>query len=266
MKGRRSFRVLHPLLLAVIVTACGDGSGKKFRVVSASGDIAASVDEFRSLVGGPDNGGAPGYRSSGRRELNWDGVPDELASPNFLPMDFFNDTVEPRARGAFLDTPGDGVQVSADSSNPAGAAVRFGNINPAYVDAFTTYSAERLFSPIDSNVVDLTFFVPGTDVAAVVTGFGAVYTGVDLEGGSSFEYFDEDDESLGRFFVPASEDGLSFLGVAFERAVVARVRIMYGTTVLGPDEGGLMDAAVMDDFIFGEPQPIGCHPDIAPCP
>ena len=43
----------------------------------------------------------------------------------------------------------------------------------------------------------------------------------------------------------------------YEAAVVKRVRIAYGSRALGPtddpDDGD--DVAVMDDFIFGEPQP-----------
>ena len=35
--------------------------------------------------------------------------------------------------------------------------------------------------------------------------------------------------------------------------VVARVRILYGNSALGPNDGGGVDVAVMDDFIFGEP-------------
>src|SRR6266545_5876641 len=164
----------------------------------------------------------------------------------------------PRTRrghaGLFFSTPGSGVQVSADSDNPAGAAPRFGNINPSYSDRFTTFSPERLFSPIDSNIVDMTFFVPGTTSPAVVTGFGAVYTSVDQDH-TAFEYFDRNGSSLGRFTVPISVDGLSFLGVAFGSPVVARVRIEYGTAALGPDDDQYTDVAVMDDFIYGEPVP-----------
>jgi len=142
-------------------------------VISGAGDITAVVELYRSLLG-PNNGGEPGSRATGRREINWDGVPDDLSAPNFLPPDFFNDVAAPRARGAFFSTPGAGVQVSANSDNAFGAAVRFGNINPNYVDRFETFSPERLFSPIDSNIVDMTFFVPGTSAPAVVNGFGAV--------------------------------------------------------------------------------------------
>jgi len=171
--------------------------------------------------------------------------------------DFFNGTEDPLARGAVLETPGDHVAVSADSDNPDGAEVRFGDINPSYVNQFKTFSAERLFSPIGSNVVNLTFRVPGTDDPAVTRGFGAVYTDIDREENTAFEYFDADGNSLGKFAAPVSKGGLSFLGVAFPDPVVARVKIEYGSGKLGPDDSSSYDVAVMDDFIYGEPQPAG---------
>jgi hypothetical protein len=248
--------VLLPILSGALLIGCGDDDGGGgATVVSAAGDVGDAVAAFRDLLGEPNNGGTPGSQPSGRREINWDGVPDEFSSPDFLPADFFNGPAAPRARGAFFATPGEGVLVSADGENPAGAEVRFGDINPSYADAFETFSPERLFSPFGSNVVDLTFFVPGTDTPAVVTGFGAVYTDVDLAD-SSFEFFDADDRSLGRFPVPANDDGLSFLGVVFDAPVVAHVRIAYGNSPLGPDESATLDVAVMDDFFYGEPQAI----------
>jgi len=222
-------------------------------VVSSWFDIDESVGLYRDLLG-PDNGGEPGLHAGGRREINWDQVPDSDAAPNFLPGNYFNDATAPRARGAMLSTPGTGLQVSADSDNPTQTPVRFGNINGAYPNQFTTFSPERLFSPIGSNIVDLTFFVPGTDTPAVVRGFGAVYTDVD-QGGSEFEYFDKNGQSLGSFPVLPADNGLSFLGVVFTTPVVARVHIRYGNTPLGPIESGNVDVSVMDDFIFGEPQP-----------
>ena len=42
--------------------------------------------------------------------------------------------------------------------------------------------------------------------------------------------------------------------VAFRKPQVARVRIEYGNGKLGPDESANYDVAVMDDFIYGEPQ------------
>jgi hypothetical protein len=253
-------RVLLVSLAAAPLGACSDDPttprGPTPTVVTASGDIVAKVDEFRQLLGDPNNGGTPGEQAAGRREINWDGVPDDVAAPFDLPGDFFNAPTAPRARGALLATPGSAVRVSADSDNPAGAAVRFGDINPHYVDDFRTFSPERLFSPIGSNVVDLTFFVAGTATPAVVRGFGAVYTGVDVATSSTFEYFDAAGGSLGRFRVPVSQNGLSFLGVAFLTPVVRRVQIVYGSAALGPDNGGAADVAVMDDFIYGEPHPV----------
>jgi len=182
------------------------------------------------------------------QEITWDGVPDNFAAPHFLPGDFFN------SRGAFLSTPGDGVQVSADSSNPRVTPVRFGHINPSYPTIFQTFSGERLFSPIGSAVVDLTFVVPGTQTPAVVQGFVAVYSDADLGDATSFEYFDAQENSLGRFPIPTSDNGLSFLGVSFERPIVRRIRIEYGNAALGQNDGNGTDVAVMDNFIYGDPQ------------
>jgi hypothetical protein len=223
-------------------------------VVSAAGEIQAAVEEYRALLG-PDNGGEPTRNETGRREINWDGLPDELAAPNDYAPDFFNDTQAPRARGLVLSTPGTALVVSADSDNPTNAAVRFGHINPAYSAIFKTFSPERLFSPVGSNIVDLHFFLPGTQTPALVRGFGAVYTDVDLEH-TAFEYFDQQGNSLGRFSVPVADQGLSFLGVAFADPIVFSVRVEYGSASLGPADTPENDVAVMDDFIYGEPQPI----------
>jgi hypothetical protein len=226
-------------------------------VVSGAGatpdELRAKVDEYRQLLGLPDNVGTPATQPSGHREINWDGVPDEFAAPNALPSDFFNADKAPRARGAVLATPGTSVQVSADSDNSAGTPPRFGDINDSYSNIFTAFSGERMFSPVGSNIVDLTFFVPGTKTPAVVRGFGAVYADVDTDH-TAFEYFDAADKSLGKFATPIANNGLSFLGVVFPEPVVHRVRIAYGTAALGPNDGTANDVAVMDDFIYGEPQ------------
>jgi hypothetical protein len=252
--------VLVAAAATVILSSCGGNgeenatsAGGQPTVVKDAGDIQGKVDEFRGLLG-PDNGGAPNGDPQGRRELSWDKVPDQFAAPHALPADFFNGKKDPLARGAVLETPGDHVAVSADSDNPAGAPVRFGDLNPSYPDEFVTFSAERLFSPIGSNVVNLSFFVPGTNTPGVTRGFGAVYTDIDKTENTAFEYFDADGKSLGKFAAPVSDQGLSFLGVAFAKPVVSRVRIEYGNGKLGPDESSNYDVAVMDDFIYGEPQ------------
>jgi hypothetical protein len=196
-----------------------------------------------------DNLGNKPAAKKGRREINWDGVPDDKAAPGFLPPNIF------AARGVVLTTPGKGVQVSARAGNPAGVPPRFGNINPSYSTTFAHFSAERLFSPVGSNAVDVTFVVAGTDQLATSRGFGAVYVDVDKEH-TAFEFFDASDKSLGRFAVPANNGGFSFLGVLFDKPIVARVHIDYGTEGLGPDDGPAHDVAVMDDFLYDEPQAI----------
>jgi hypothetical protein len=244
--------VLLLILFLWVLSACGGDEPLAPTVVSGAGDITAVVEQYRQLFG-ETNGGVPGTQPSGYREINWDGVPDEFAAPNFMPPEFFNAPVDPRARGAFFTTPGQGVQVSADSDNPTNTPLHFGNVNPAYSYSFKTFSDERLFSPIGSNIVDLTFFVPGSSTPATVHGFGAVYTDVDTAH-TAFEYFDKDNNSLGTFETPTADNGLSFLGVYFADPIVYRVQIRYGTSALGPDDSEQFDVAVMDNFIYGEPQ------------
>ena len=240
-------------LLILALSACGSSEPQ---IVTGTGDITSVVDQYRGLLGA-DNGGDPGTKGvSGYREINWDSLPDEESAPNFYEPDFFNQPEAPRARGIVLTTPGEGLMVSANANNPSGTLPRFGNINPQYTDIFKAFSEEKLFSPIGSNLVVITFFVPGTNTPASVRGFGAVYTDVDTTH-TAFEYFDKDGNSLGSFETPICDGCLSFLGVVFEEAVVARVEVRYGTGALGPDDGaGDVDVAVMDNFIFGEPQAI----------
>ncbi len=236
------------LVLASLLATHGSAfAASAPKIVSGAGNISPLLEEYRALLG--DNLGNKPPAKKGRREINWDGIPDDKAAPAFLPADIF------KARGVMLTTPGEGVQASARSGNPAGTLPRFGNVNPTYVNTFTHFSAERLFSPIGSNAVDVTFVVPGSGKPAVVKGFGAVYVDVDQEH-TAFEFFDRNDKSLGRFAVPPNDGGFSFLGVAFDRPIVARVHIDYGTEQLGPDDSADHDVAVMDDFIYDEPQAV----------
>jgi hypothetical protein len=239
-------------LILVLLVASGEAAFGQL-VRSGSGADPASiqsvVDQYRADLG-TLNSNVVGSLGSGRREISWDGVPDTSASPNDLPGNFFNSN---SPRGAVFSTPGTAVQVSADGSNPSSTLPRFANINPSYANAFKTFSPERLFSPIGSNIVDLFFFVPGTGTPAVTRGFGAVYTDVDVIENTAFEYFDAAGNSLGTFSTPVSNNGLSFLGVTFANPVVRHVRIRYGNSALGPADSVEFDVAVMDDFIYGEP-------------
>ena len=213
-------------------------------------EVQAAVDGFRTSLG-TLNSNIAGSAGSGRREVNWDGVPDAFSAPNAFPAGFFNSN---SPRGVVFSTPGTGFQVSASASS--GTAVKFGNLNSTYPTLFQTFSPQRLFTPLGSNVVDVSFLVPGVTTAALSRGFGAVFTDVDFQNTTSLSFFDGNGAPLGTYFVPqgtAANASLSFLGVDFGSNVVSRVRVTSGNTALGADETGGADLVVMDDFIYGEP-------------
>lgn len=243
------------LLFAFVGSNCKkDKDAPKATVLTASSNVQGKIDEYKALLGA-DNGGVPGTQgTTGYREVNWDGLTDAECAPNMYPPATFNSATAPRSRGIVLSTPGTGLLVSADASNPTNTLPSFGNINPNYVSIFPAFSGERLFSPVGSNIADIRFYVPGTDTKAVVRGFGAVYVDVDRVENTAFEYFDINDKSLGTYATPVLNNGHVFLGVLFPDAIVHRVRIEYGNSPLGPDDGGSIDVSVMDNFIYGEPQ------------
>jgi PEP-CTERM motif len=214
--------------------------------------ILGVVDLFRADVssGGVNNGNTVGSLPTGRREVNWDGGGAAANATIFpSPMNTFNSA--PTTRGLVSVTAGTGFEISGQP------LPEFGDINPTYPGIFVTFSAPRLFAPLGSNVMDALFFSPGTNTPASVFGFGAVFTDVDLPNTSSLEFFNTANVSLGTFFVPTFNNGLSFLGVTFTDAI-GRVRITTGNTALGPNanDGGATDVVALDDFIYSEPQAV----------
>ncbi len=220
--------------------------------LSATG-LQTVVNQFRSHLG-TLNANVAGSFPSGRREINWDGVPDNFAAPNAMPANFFNAN---SPRGAVFTTPGSSFQVSASAGNGAGAPLEFGNLNPTYPNLFAIFSPQRLFTARASTVTDVSFFLPGSNTAALVKGFGAVFTDVDLANVTKIQYFDKHNNSLGTFNVPnrPGNQTFSFLGVSFGTPIIARVRITAGNFYPGPgrNESATNDIVVMDDFIYGEP-------------
>jgi hypothetical protein len=101
--------------------------------------------------------------------------------------------------------------------------------------------------------------VPGKTQAATSKGFGAVFTHVTHDDSTRIEYFDVNGRLLFSGFAPAAQgrETLSFLAVAFDEGEeVFLVRITSGDVELGGDNRGGRDLVVMDDFIYGEPQPL----------
>jgi len=246
--------ILSTSTIAMMLALPVGASASPITIESISGPDAASiqavVDLFRTDVssGGINNGNTVGSLPNGRREINWDGGGAAANATLFAsPMNTFNSGAT--TRGLVSTTSGTGFEISGQPSP------EFGDINATYPGTFQTFSAPRLFSPLGSNVMDATFFVPGSSNPASVFGFGAVFTDVDLPNTSSLEFFNLSNQSLGIFFVPTFNNGLSFLGVTFTDAI-GRVRITSGNTALGPNDGGAVDVVALDDFIYSEPQPV----------
>jgi hypothetical protein len=231
--------------------------------------IQASVDQFRADLGplNPNNGQS---FKSGRREINWDGVPNNLASPNLISGDFFNvnsprglittSTSGPVTSGGLLQP----FQISSTAAS--GVPVRFGNINPTYTNEFKAFSGERIFTTTrGSNVIEISFRIPGTDIPATVNGFGAVFTDVDSRS-TIMQFYDEKGKLLFTPNGPIEEfdKGLSFQGVSFNDGTrISKVVLVLGNTALnaGATDGlnDIIDVVAVDDFIYGEPRALEFH-------
>jgi hypothetical protein len=257
--------VLMSVALAIGTTRPGTAHAETL-VFQAAGPNAASiqsaVDAYRAALGDP-NGNDPGPLADGRREINWDGNGSDATTDPVNPFDNFLDT-----RGARFTTRGAGLVQAPPAGGPQGGLAELFD-NPSYGTIFAAFSPLRLFTSVDSNVTEASFFVPGTNGAdpATVRGFGAVFTDVDRpdgtkKGGSRastvVQYFDADGKLLLLGAVPASpgDASLSFFGVVFKEPLVGKVRIVSGNRAPGVDDAGKSDVVMMDDFIYGEPQPL----------
>jgi hypothetical protein len=198
--------------------------------------------------------------ADGRREINWDGVPDNLSDPNLFPGDFFNGTASPRARGIQFSTPGTGFLVSADDSNPTNTPTRFG-----FPTDFHPFSEQRLFSPVGSVTTDVNFFLPSNNTQeATVSGFGVVFEDVNLPDVTRMDFFDRGGHLLLSQSALVSPNGLSFLGVVTTGTPFFHVRITTGDQTLisnGQTGNTGSDTVVMDDFIFKEQTLQGVAPE-----
>ncbi len=238
-------RTTRARLAAAVLIATASAPALALQTFADAGatpaDIQGTVDSFRALLGA-NNGNAAGS-GSGRREINWDGAPDAASDPAFMSPTLFRNN-----RGATLTTPGSGVKLGADSSNPTNTPATFG------VAEFATFSAERLFAPFESTVTLAQFTVPGSPgTAATVSAFGAVFTGVDTAGSSWIAAYDAQGAWLGSAYAPVGR--LSFAALRVDAGLaIAEVRIHSGTQALGTlaaQVGG--DLVALDDFIYAEP-------------
>ena len=245
---------------AIAAPVLRQGSG------ASTAALQSTIDQFRADLGGANNG-VGGSFALGRREINWDGVPDNFSEPNNFPVDFFN-VNSPRGVifNAIEDETGSALNQFAVSANvSSGVPVRFGNLNANYSTIFTTFSAQRLFTVRNAHIMEVNFMVPGTKIPATVSGFGAVFADVDLSGvnRSLIRVYGIDGRQLAAASAPVLDNGLSFAGISFNAGErIARVVIESGNASLSStnnDGVNNVDVVAMDDFIYGEPHASQFH-------
>lgn len=248
-KNLKTFSVLFSFLFLLSCTKDKNNSdNNNVAVIEATGDINPKLDEFRSLLGAQLNT-TPGA-TAGRREINWDSVPDELLNQK-LPEDFFNPT-GPQSPVANQR----GLRYSA-TGNFQVSKTNFAEVNAGAANEFSSFSGTKSFANISSSLWDVEFRVPGKTEPAFVKGFGIVFSDVDLPNRTSLEFFNEN-KSLGKFFVPAKkESNFSFLGVYFKNEKVTRITVDHdGELDKGQNDvsqNGPVDLVTMDNFLYSEP-------------
>jgi hypothetical protein len=245
------------LIMSVVIALTGcekdDDDKPEAIIVTASGNINSKVDEFRTLLGATLNT-TPG-QTSGRREIDWDAVPDQFATQK-LPTNFFN----PTAPGSPANLQR-GFRYS-DETDARISSNNFADFEATNGTEFAAFSGAKTFSAVNNVLWDVFFEVPGQSSAASVKGFGAVFSDVDNAGSTSIEFF-SGTRSLGVYNVPVKTTGsYSFLGVYFPNEKVTRIRIMQGAGVVANGvkdisvPGGTKDLVIMDDFLYDEPKAI----------
>jgi len=226
-----------------------------FTIFESAGADPASItptrDAFRAAIGGGAVAGANGDFGGLRREINWDGVPATFSDPNLLPGNFFNVN---SPRGAVFSTPGTGFLVSANAGGPTPPLFGFPN-------DFQTFSPQKLFTAVNSNITDVSFFLPGTTTAATTSAFGLIFTDAEVAGLTKLEFFDANSSLIfSRNALVGGNQGLSFLGAAANAGEqISRVRITSGAnTIVANGQLGNPndDIVVMDDFIYATPTAI----------
>lgn len=250
---KRSVEAVSLALIGFIFCAMAGGCKKekqedKAVVFSASGSITSKMNEFRDLLG-PLNSttGVTG----GRREINWDGVPDSLDGKK-LPKNFFN----PTEAGAPMSLQRGAVYAAAD--NAMVSQLRFSEVDPFASTEFASFSGNKAFAVVNANKWPVSFEVAGQNRAATIQAFGAVFSDVDKANSTFLEFFDGS-ESLGQFFVPPHDNtnSFSFLGVYFPNKRITEVRVNHEGMLINGEkditQGGTKDLIILDDFIYSEP-------------
>jgi hypothetical protein len=239
-------------LLALASVASAPSARAGITIFEATGTDPAGItstrDAFRAAVGGGSVAGANGSFGGLRREINWDGVPDNLSDPNPLPANFFNVN---SPRGVIFSTPGTGFLVSANSGLSTPPVFGFSS-------DFQTFSPQKLFTAVNSPITDVNFFLPGTNTPATTSAFAVIFTDIEVATSTKVEFFDQNNSLIfSRNALVGGNHSLTFLGgVANAGERIARVRITSGTNTIvsnGVLGNQVDDIVVMDDFLYAEP-------------
>jgi len=192
-------KLLFALIVVIAISGCDKDNdpSKEPVVVNGAGDITSKMNDFRALLGATLN--TTTGQTSGRREINWDAVPDMFATQK-IPSDFFNPT-GPGAtvslqRGFVYDVPTD-ARISSNN---------FADLDASNANEFSAFSGNKTFSAVSSNMWDVMFEVAGETTAAKVHGFGAVFSDVDDASSTTMEFFNGT-TSLGVYKVPVHTTG-----------------------------------------------------------
>ncbi len=235
--------------LSFIITGCSKEKQQRQSVVfSATGDVNAKLNEFRNQLGALNT--TTGH-STGRREISWDGVPDDKTGVEF-PGDFFNPTApgspEALQRGFIYN----------DSGLAMVSKTGFAEVNAQAAGEFSNFSGNKSFAVVNAGLWPVEFQVAGQNKAAATKGFGIVFSDVDKDNSTFIEFYDGEN-NLGRFYVPKHDasGSFSFVGVYFPNNRVTQVKIGHeGILANGQKDitqGGAKDLVILDDFIYGEP-------------
>jgi len=264
----RAYRVAIAVLVALALPTSAGAASIVFEGAGAdAASIQPAVEAFRAALGNPNNGDAPGPLFTGRREINWDGGGQATATTqSFSPFNGFVNN-----RGAFFTNTGFPFPEinQFEQATPFGLAAL--HHDPTLAN-LKTFSDPRLFAQKEPRLINVDFFVPGTNaglapdalpsgVPATVKGFGAVFSNVASPGDASLGFLNATGSSLvppalgdpfGRLSVSPFAGGLSFLGVISLDDSIFNVEIISGSF------GG--NFVAMDDFLFSEPTAVVPEP------
>jgi hypothetical protein len=250
------------LSLAMAKSECPRYRYKTFTDTAHSADgLRKVVARFQGALGGINNADMPG-QAQGFRVINWDGaqLPFDMPPVAFKKnrgAQFFSSDNEFVVSNP--NNSADGVPKGDKTAPPKD--FRFSSLNLEQSKRFQVFSPNRLFTVRNSNKMSSKFFVPAqSDIqdAAAVSGFGAIFTDVDDGRSTRLEFYDKNGCLIAEVYAPPRSKGLSFAGVVADgshKSPIFEVKFTVGSKAI-VDKTTRGDVVVMDDFIFGEPQPI----------